>query len=287
MDGLRDFSHNDISRDGFDSISEIGNNISIDNRKNTSFYSLNEAEHHRGSSSKKVDVDAIKMLPMYIDRVNQNIRILETLIKDSKENSRVESNNNSGVQGNGTSQFSTGSSSIVETKSQKVISVVKPERLDFAVIEERDEDLMSRASNLNETRNGVRAVNKVGLKKIKVEGLKTNYATLTSKNSVSTNSPRNKAPVNIANKKLSISTASVNVSSTIDVKKLKNSGEAIKKKSIREVEAVQNSIQGAINNISATLNNINNSTVANQQTNGIFYITFSIQENSKETDKSG
>jgi hypothetical protein len=253
---MEGYSNTDISKDNinFDSISEIANNVSIDNRKNTSFYSQNDGIPEHRSSSKKVDIEAIKMLPIYIDRVNQNIKILESIIKDSKENSRVDNNNSTSSSNNKTPSPHP---VLIPTNSQKVIN--KP---DFAVIEERDEDIVSRTSCLNDTQKGFKAaVNKVVMKKLKMTDIKTNYNTISSKNTLICNSPRTKPTI----KRLSIS----GINPSIDVKKLKNSGENLKQKSVREVEPMLSTIQNTINNISITMNNINSAKASGKLNNNL------------------
>jgi hypothetical protein len=273
----KDNSNTDISKDilNFDSISEIGgHNISMEYRKNTSFYSLNEGPHTENTKqSKKVDLDAVKLLPAYIDRVNQNIKILENLIgSSSRDNSRVEHNtsvnHNDRAASSSTSPGTASANIFTQTHSQRIISTVKPVLNDFAVIEERDEDLISRTSILNDTRKDkTAAANRVGIKKLKLNEINknTNFTTLNSKTCFTPQSPKSK--IN-SMKKMSVSNVSLSgTNTTIDVKKLKNCGESGPKTKRNEnsrdvVNPLLNSIQGAINSVANTLNTIGSATAS-------------------------
>ena len=72
----------------FDSISEI-------NMKNTSFYSVNDQipndsritshiEMPKSKSEKKIDLESVRMLPYYIEKVSQNIKFIVEKIEFSE-----------------------------------------------------------------------------------------------------------------------------------------------------------------------------------------------------------
>jgi hypothetical protein len=88
----------------FDSISEI-------NLKNTSFYSVNDPlpndsritpnEMLKSKSEKKMDLESVKMLPYYIEKVSQNIKFIDQIINKNNVSGRSQSkdkntNNTSG-----------------------------------------------------------------------------------------------------------------------------------------------------------------------------------------------
>jgi hypothetical protein len=71
--------------------------ITDSNFKNTSFTSLNEPEIKnnlnfelsKSKSEKKMDLESIKMLPIYIEKVSQNIKMLDELINKQNQNNSV------------------------------------------------------------------------------------------------------------------------------------------------------------------------------------------------------
>src|SRR5690348_2888175 len=75
----------------FDSFSDLNiNSISLDQKKNTSFMSLNDEsctgpDFHKSRSEKKIDVASIKLLPQFIEKVSQNIESIMTKADNMNE----------------------------------------------------------------------------------------------------------------------------------------------------------------------------------------------------------
>jgi hypothetical protein len=78
------------------------------NFKNTSFTSLNEPEIKnnlnfelsKSKSEKKMDLESIKMLPVYIEKVSQNIKMLDELINKQNQNNTVSNHVHNGSASN-------------------------------------------------------------------------------------------------------------------------------------------------------------------------------------------
>lgn len=192
MDVQKDTSIIEKEENMFDSISEINvNNLSA-YRKNTSFYSQDETITESLKLSKKADIEAVKMLPLYIDKVQQNIKLLEAMINGGKaERESSKSHKNTPTKEN------------ISNISHKNFINAKPAIKEFAVIEERDEEMLCKTS--------VRVPIKSKIVKPIAKKIENKIK-----------------PV-----KKSIVSTSVSINTTIDVKKLKNSGESVRVKSLK------------------------------------------------------
>lgn len=202
----------------FDSISDI-------NLKNVSFYSQNDPTEFRekifpansyvttnndiskSKSEKKIDLETVRMLPYYIEKVSQNIKFIDNIIKQnsnpaSKSNSKEKKTNNTS---NSTCENVHSSVSNIQNLVRKSVEGVNEmlssrkiltsegnnsnnlatnallntsANKNFAIIEERDEDLFSRNSNmLNEPvqKKKLTSLNKAnfagGTKKVAINNL--------------------------------------------------------------------------------------------------------------------